>query len=327
MLLGRHTCLTWLHAGPGLASVPLLAEVGGAPPWVIAVGDRRRVARVLARLEEPLDLAEHCRKTIGERAAGRVALGIGRVGPAAVLAVETQMGGPPTEIILHEVLDESFHRNGARAVIRVGTCGTLADGDAAPALVIAAFATGWSAAVEQRKRGVLAPPAGSDAQRPPVIPCSPSVVGGPGGAAAPGGGRGGFSEGSLEAGPDAGRAARRGRERRPPVISCSASVVAALRAAAPHAVVSGVFSKDSLYAEQDERFAGILRELGCAATEMELATLGPVAEAKGVAWGGIMATAGRLDREAWLEAEETERNEDAAIATALEAIRALQAGD
>ena len=278
MLLGRHTCLTWLHAGPGLASVPLLAEVGGAPPWVIAVGDRRRVARVLARLEEPLDLAEHCRKTIGERAAGRVALGIGRVGPAAVLAVETQMGGPPTEIILHEVLDESFHRNGARAVIRVGTCGTLADGDAAPALVIAAFATGWSAAVEQRKRGVLAPPAGSDAQRPPVIPCSPSVV-------------------------------------------------AALRAAAAHAVVSGVFSKDSLYAEQDERFAGILRELGCAATEMELATLGPVAEAKGVAWGGIMATAGRLDREAWLEAEETERNEDAAIATALEAIRALQAGD
>jgi len=277
MLLGRHTCLSWLHAGPGLSSVPLLAAAGGAPPFLIAVGDRRRVARVLARLEEPLDLAEHCRKTIGERAAGRVALGIGRVGPAAVMAVETQMGGPPTEIILHEVLDESFHRNGARAVIRVGTCGTLADGDTAPALVIAAFATGWSAAVEQRKRGVLAPPAEFDAQRPPAIPCSPSVV-------------------------------------------------KALRAATAHAVVSGVFSKDSLYAEQDERFAGILRELGCAATEMELATLGPVAEAKGVAWGGIMATAGRLDREAWLEAEETERNEDAAITAALEAIRTLQAG-
>ncbi|MHC4161601.1 MAG: phosphorylase family protein [Planctomycetota bacterium] len=277
MPLGRHTCLSWLHAGPGLSSVPLLAAAGGAPPHVIAVGDRRRVARVLARLEEPLDLAEHCRRTIGERAAGRVALGIGRVGPAVVLAVETQMGGPPTEIILREVLDESFHAGGARAVIRVGTCGTLAEEGVAPALVIASFATGWSAAVEQRKRGVLGPPAEFDPQRPP----------------------------------------------RPPAISCSDSVVAALRAAAPQAVVSGVFSKDSLYAEQDERFARILRELGCAATEMELATVGPIALAKGIAWGGIMATAGRLGRETWLDAEETERNEDAAIAAALAAIRTL----
>ncbi|MHC4816640.1 MAG: phosphorylase family protein [Planctomycetota bacterium] len=277
MLLGRHTCLSWLHAGRGLSSVPLLAEAGGAPPHVIAVGDRRRVARVLARLEEPLDLAEHCRETIGERAAGRVALGVGRVGTAAVLAVETQMGGPPTEIILHEVLDESFYTRGARSVIRVGTCGTLAEGGVAPALVIAAFATGWSAAVEQRERGVLGPPAEFDPQRPA----------------------------------------------RPPAISCTDSVVAALRAAAPQAAVSGVFSKDSLYAEQDERFAEILRELGCVATEMELATLGPIALSKGVAWGGIMATAGRLDREAWLDAEETERNEDAAIHAALEAVRTL----
>jgi len=244
---------------------------------VIAVGDRRRVARVLARLEEPLDLASHCRETIGERAAGRVALGVGRVGPAAVMVIETQMGGPPTEIILREVLDESFHADGARAVIRVGTCGTLAEGDVAPALVIAAFATGWSAAVEQQERGVLGPPAEFDPQRPP----------------------------------------------RPPVISCTDSVVAALRAAAPQAVVSGVFSKDSLYAEQDEVFAETLRELGCAATEMELATIGPIALANGVAWGGIMATAGRLDREAWLDAEETERNEDAAITAALEAVRTL----
>lgn len=277
MLLGRHTCLSWLHAKPGLSSVPLLAEVGGAPPHVIAVGDRRRVARVLSRLDDPLDLAEHCRRTIGERAAGRVALGVGRAGTAAVMAVETQMGGPPTEIILHEVLDESFHARGARTVIRVGTCGTLAEGGAAPALVVAAFATGWSAAVEQRARGVLGPPAEFDPQRPT----------------------------------------------RPPALPCTAAVVAALRAAAPQAAVSGVFSKDSLYAEQDERFAGILHELGCAATEMELATLGSIAEAKGVAWGGVLATAGFLDREDWLAAEETERNEDAAIAAALAAIRTL----
>jgi uridine phosphorylase len=277
MLLGRHTCLSWLHAGPGLASVPLLAEVGGAPPHVIAVGDRRRVARVLARLDDALDLAEHCRQAIGERAGGRVALGIGRVGDTAVLVVETQMGGPPTEIVLQEVLDESFHPRGARAVLRVGTCGTLLVGDAAPALVVAAFATGWSAAVEQRARGVLGPPAEFDPERGP----------------------------------------------RPPLIRCTASVVEALRAAAPQAVVSGVFSKDSLYAEQDERFAEILRGLGCAATEMELATIGPIALAKGVAWGGIMATAGFLGREDWLSPEETERHEEAAITAALEAIRTL----
>ncbi|MHC4550072.1 MAG: phosphorylase family protein [Planctomycetota bacterium] len=280
MFLGRHTCLSWILAGPGISSVPLLAEVGGAPPYVIAVGDRRRVARVLARLEDPLDLSAHCRAAIGEAAAGRVDLGIGRVGAAAVMAVETQMGGPPTEIVLREVLDRTLQPEGARAVIRVGSCGTLADGEAAPALVVAEFATGWSATVEQWKRGVLALPAEHDPRRPP----------------------------------------------QPPKVPCSAPVVAALRAAAApaaHATAGGIFSKDSLYAEQDARFAGILRDLGCVATEMELATIGPIAASMGVAWGGVMATAGCLDTGAWYAPDLIARNEDLAIATALEAIRIL----
>ncbi|MHC4339849.1 MAG: phosphorylase family protein [Planctomycetota bacterium] len=279
MFLGRHTCLSWLASGPGLDSIPLLDALGGgAPSHVIAVGDRRRVARVLARLEESLDLAAYCRKTIGERAGGRVDLGIGRTGSVPVMVVETEMGGPSTQIILREVLDPDFHKDGAKTVIRVGSCGALASEGGAPDLVVAEFATGWSAAIEQWQRGVAGPPAEFDPGRPP----------------------------------------------QPPVNPCSPMVVAALRkAAGADAVCAGVFSKDSLYAEQDERFAGLMRDLGCAVTEMELATVGPIADALGIAWGGIMATAGCLDHSSWYPPEAIERNEDRAIEVALAALRKL----
>jgi uridine phosphorylase len=278
MYLGRHTCLSWLASGPGLASVPLLRTIGRAPAHVIAVGDRRRVARVLTRLEEPVDLTAHCRATLGERTGGRVDLGIGRTGSVPVMVVETEMGGPATEIILREVLDPSFHSSGAKTVIRVGSCGTLASKDGVPDLVVAEFATGWSAAVEQWRRGVAGPPAEFDPGRPP----------------------------------------------HPPVIPCSAEVVAALReAAGAGAASSGVFSKDSLYAEQDEHFAKLMRDLGCAATEMELATIGPIADSLGFLWGGIMATAGCLGHASWYPPEAIERNEDRAIEAALAALRNL----
>jgi uridine phosphorylase len=259
MYLGRHTCLAWLDAAP-------------VAPWVIAVGDRRRVSRVLSFLDDAEDLAA---AGVG-RAAGRVALGVGRTGSAGVMVVETQMGGPATEIILREALDPGFHAGGARAVIRVGSCGTLANDGVAPDLVVAEFATGWSAAVEQKRHGVLVSPA--------ELPT------------------------------------------RPPAVPCSAAVVDALAdAAGPAAARAGVFSKDSLYAEQDERFEAILRDLGCAATEMELATIGSVAEEYGVPWGGIMATAGSLGHEPWYDPARIARNEDRAIEAALAAIGELAA--
>ena len=266
MYLGRHTCLSWLRDE---------GELDAVPPFVIAVGDRRRVARVLQRLDDAVDLATHARDAIGLAAEGRVALGIGRTGDTPVLAVETQMGGPATEIILREVLDPVFHPGGARAVIRVGTSGALGGA----ALAVASFASGWSGAAEQSRRGVLGPPAEFDPGRPP----------------------------------------------HPPHLPCSPEIVEALRAAAPDATVGGVFSKDSLYAEQDEGFARLLRELDCVATEMELATIGPVARDLGVAWGGIMASAGCLEGEAWLDADTVARNEVRAIDAALAAIRSLAA--
>jgi uridine phosphorylase len=264
MYLGRHTCLSWLRDE---------AELGAVPAFVIAAGDRRRVARVLSRLDEAVDLAAHAQRVIGPAAAGRVALGTGRTGGVPVLAVETQMGGPATEIILREVLDPVFHPEGARAVIRVGTSGALGGGD----LAIAAFASGWSGAAEQSRRGVLGPPAEFEPGRPP----------------------------------------------HPPHLPCSPELVEALRTAAPDAILGGVFSKDSLYAEQDEGFTRILRDLGCVATEMELATIGPVAQELGIAWGGIMASAGCLEGEAWLDADSVESNELRAIDAALAAIRSL----
>ena len=89
------------------------------------------------------------------------------------------------------------------------------------------------------------------------------------------------------------------------------------------AITGGCFSKDSLYAEQDHRFATILVQLGCVATEMELATIGPIASELGVAWGGIMAAAGRVPDGPWLEPEAILANEDLAIDVALAALRRL----
>jgi uridine phosphorylase len=285
MFLGRHTCLPWIFDGQRHREVPLLAELDAAPGYLVVVGDRRRVARVLARLDDPLDLSSYCRQHLGELAAGRVDIGIGRTGDAPVMVVETQMGGSATEIIVREALDEAFHPDGARAVIRVGSCGTIGETGAIPDLAIAGFATGWSAAIEQWQRGVLAPPAEHDPSqqtRPPVVPCTATVVQ------------------ALEAG-------------------------ARDVASAVTAKTGGIFSKDSLYSEQDDRFAEILAELDCIATEMELSTIGPIAEWRGVPWGGIMASAGRVPDGPWFEPATIETNENHAIDCTLAAIQRLAA--
>lgn len=289
--LGRHTCLSYLFAAGPPADPPLLRE--GLPPWILATGDRRRVDRIRARLEDPLDLRAFARERLGELAGARVDVALGTYRGLPVLAVETQMGGPATEIILREVLDPSFHPGGgARAVIRVGTCGTVhPDPDETPPLAIAEFAAGYSAAIEQARRGVLAPPAprstealppGDSSQAPPRLPCSPAVT---------------------------------------------AALAAAVGDVAPGTsfLTGGCFSKDSLYAEQDRRFAAILGDLGCVATEMELATIGPVAASLGVLWGGIMATAGRVPDGPWLAPEAIRAHEELAIDVALAALLRLAA--
>jgi uridine phosphorylase len=277
--------LPWIFERDRGSSIPLLAELGGAPPYVIVVGDRRRARRILGRLDEALNLTRHCETKIGAIAAGRVELGVGRTDGVPVMVVESQMGGSATEIIVREVLDRSFHPGGARAVLRVGSCGTLGALDAMPVLAIARFATGWSAAIEQWRRGVLAPPGehgGGDSDRPPVVACTPAVV---------------------EA-----------------LTAAAATVAPGVRVG-----TGGIFSKDSLYSEQDDRFAAILESLGCIATEMELSTIGPLAEWMGVAWGGIMASAGRVPDGPWLEPDAIVVNEDLAIGAALAAIRRLAA--
>jgi len=281
MFLGRHTCLPFLFDDDSRRSVPQLAALERLPPSILLVGDRRRVVRVLHHLEEAVDVAEFCAEAIGPHAAGRVAVGFGSRRGVPVLVVETQMGGPATEIITREVLDESFHTTAPSAVIRVGSCGVLAELEPPPEVVVAAFATGWSAALEQGRHGVLGSRTDPD-DNPPVLACSDAVIE------------------ALEDG------------------------VAKTPADMPEGT-GGVLSKDSLYAEEGGRIAEAMIRLGCIATEMELATIGPIAEEKGAAWGGVMASAGWVPQGEWFDRRRVHRNEDAAIDAALEAVCILAA--
>ena len=283
MYLGRHTCLPFLFDEIGLfddnrgaavpvpaialLAVPLLAELGRLPPSILLVGDRRRVVRVLAHLEDPVDVSARCRAELGAHAAGRVAVGCGHRRGVPVLVVETQMGGPATEIITREVLDESFHPTPPTAVVRVGSCGVFGSLEPPPELVVAAFATGWSGALQQAEGGVLTAFGGAE---PPVVPCTPAMIE------------------ALDDG----------------VAKAPADLPAA---------TGGVLSKDSLYAEEGGRLTDAMRRLGCIATE------------KGLAWGGIMASAGWIPKGEWFGRERAERNEDAAIDAALEAVCLLAA--
>ncbi len=283
--LGRHTCLSYLFAEGANREIPLLAA--GAPPWILVTGDRRRVARILSRLRDPVDLSVHARKRLGDIAGARVDIGVGCHRGLPILVVETQMGGPATEIILREVLDPSFHPFGVEALIRVGTCGAIHDGrEEMPPLAIAEFAAGFSAAVEQARRGVLAPPAemtpgyGGGPPTPPRLACSQAVV------------------------------------------DALAAAVDLVAPGTAH-LSGGCFSKDSLYAEQGRRFAEILAGLGCVSTEMELATIGAIAVEHDVPWGGILATAGRVPDGPWLAPELIQAHEELAIEVALAALQRL----
>jgi uridine phosphorylase len=286
MFFGRHTCLPWLFEAGENRDIPLLAEIGGAPPFVITVGDRRRARRILARLEGSTNLTEWSRDRLGERESGRVELGVGRAGSAAVMVAESQIGGSATEVILRELIDARFHPRGVAAVLRVGTCGTLIGEGGLPRVAVATFATGWSAAAEQCERGAAGPPMEYRVDRPPDPPrvaCTERVV-------TP------QTEGTSRAGAEA------------------------------QIAHGGVFSKDSLYAEQGPDFVDLMRRLGCIATEMEISTIAAVVRAPEIAFGGIMATADPVPSGTAISAEEVEANEDLAIEIALDAIRLLAPG-
>jgi uridine phosphorylase len=280
MVLGRHTCLPWFFDDPDRVGVPALAALGRLPPSILLVGDRRRVSRVRHHLEQDVDVAACCAEALGGHAAGRVAVGFGVRRGVPVLVVETQMGGPATEIITREVLDPAFHPTPPQALIRVGSCGVLADLDPPPELVVASFAAGWSGALAQATGGVLATCGGAEV---PEWSCSPDVIEA-------------LDDGVAKAPADLDTA------------------------------TGGVLSKDSLYAEQAGGLSEAMADLGCVATEMELATIGPLAESLGVPWGGILASVGWVPGGAWFDPARVARNEDAAIDAALEALCLLAEG-
>ncbi|MEM4336027.1 MAG: hypothetical protein QXY61_03410 [Candidatus Anstonellales archaeon] len=143
---GSHTVVGILNENK-LFDLKYIKENGGRlPPYIIAVGDRRRVWKAKNLLEEFVLLDEEA-KRFGLDFAGRVAVAVGKFKGVPVCVFETQMGCPATQINANEILyfsdDEGYFVDGDRVVsdgiyiIRVGTCAGINAGDnVAPVLEI-----------------------------------------------------------------------------------------------------------------------------------------------------------------------------------------------
>lgn len=163
--LGKHTAISQL-AGTDLKGIPYIGENDGAiPPFVIAVGDSRRVTNAVKslKLKDVVNLHEEGEKRFGVKGRGRVDITLGTFTSGSeklpIAIVETQMGMPATEINLREVLSHCspVYRFKKRAisvggiyVIRVGTAGGINDGRkgeqkiAVGDIINGAFSIGWS---------------------------------------------------------------------------------------------------------------------------------------------------------------------------------------
>jgi uridine phosphorylase len=110
--MGRHTAASWLAETGKMKDVcPILAaNEGKLPPFIIFFGDRRRVIATAQHLNMRdvvrLDLVSE--RFFGLDGSGRVNLAFGLYGPEdkpiPLLLAETQMGCPPNQIILRELV-------------------------------------------------------------------------------------------------------------------------------------------------------------------------------------------------------------------------------
>jgi len=266
--LGRHTTVAYL--GPEQwQNIPFLKDNGGClPPYILALGDARRVRRAVTELEleNPLLLHEAGEEVLGPVGRGRVDMVIGiyrhQGRPIPLAIVETQMGMSPTQIIIREVLSHtalsySFEGetvgSGKIYIVRAGSAGGInlteeaasSEGEARGIevgdVVNAVFSAGYSGALIQAAAGI-------DLYDPDT--------------------RERFGRAWKEWGhtftPDG----------RYPKAESDPEVVSALRDAAEELGVrchdGGNFSKDSLYAEtRDEVFLALRERYNIMSTEME----------------------------------------------------------
>jgi len=144
---GIHTAVPGLLSKAADGSSPAAAEIvqktplkatKKLPPFVVLVGDRRRVDFVCEFLENACVLTDEMASKGLNRGRCQVAVGLFKGTP--VVVCETQMGGPATEIIVRELLSsqvmgQQFEYEGrllkadAKYVIRVGSCAGLNDPD------------------------------------------------------------------------------------------------------------------------------------------------------------------------------------------------------
>ncbi len=140
--MGKHTCISHLFESGMWKKVPYLKENNGMiPPFVIVVGDRRRVldsAKVLG-LINVVKLHEVAKKLVGEGAEGRVNAIIGTYckngSKIPVAIIEHQMGVSPVQINLLEVaahtsftgynLGKKFVTTNGAYMIRAGSAGGI----------------------------------------------------------------------------------------------------------------------------------------------------------------------------------------------------------
>ena len=305
--------------------IPYLKEnEGRAPPFVLAVGDRRRVYSIARRLKKPVLLPEAAARLSNQPASrkhlrsvpefGRVAMAIGLVSSTVpVLVVETQMGAPATQIIMNEVLSDeltsaSYRVGKSRAdspckiVIRVGTAGGInCDGKLAIEvgdIVNATHSIGATGAVIQSLSRL-------DFWSPGAIEE--------------------FRKRWVELGPDF-TITIEGHPR----VECSREVVDALDEAGRRLATdayhrAGNITKDSLYAElSDDVFLELCHAHNCRSTEMELSAIAVSARSNNACFGMVSAIVGTLPGASFAESEKIKTlAEERSLQVALEAVKNL----
>jgi uridine phosphorylase len=136
--LGKHTCVPHLQPKHYRQISYLKDNNGALPPFILNMGDARRLelACQVLELTNIVRLHQKTEKLIGLKGRGRVDVILGtythKTKSIPLLLVETQMGMPATEIILREILAHASNEycfQGKKIVtdginlIRVGTAG------------------------------------------------------------------------------------------------------------------------------------------------------------------------------------------------------------
>ena len=173
--LGKHTCVA--HLKPAhIKKIPYLKDNQGAlPPFILAMGDARRLelACQVLKLTNIVRLHQKTEKLIGLTGRGRVDVILGtythKKKSIPLLLVETQMGMPANEIIMREVLAHASNKYVFQGkmivtdginVIRVGTAGGInaSDGQAPTIrvgdMVNAVFSMGWAGTLLESLGGI-----------------------------------------------------------------------------------------------------------------------------------------------------------------------------